>query len=245
LWRAYVSDTENSTQAKHKTFNQEGGTVPIVDISGPIRDGMWSYGDPYPTPRIEQIPPPDWLSYPVYSQTVHMAVQSGTYLETAAHMDPSRMTIDELPLARCYLVDGLCLWIPRSADQAIEADDLIDACKAAGVTPRPRDVLLVGTGWDRQWDAPNYVTNPPYFTSGAIDWVLAQDISLLGADTPRFDSPRNPQNFFPKFFAHDILLLAPLVHLDQVRQARGKLVALPIKIDKACASPVRALWIED
>ncbi|MBV7327169.1 hypothetical protein KFU94_02690 [Chloroflexi bacterium TSY] len=37
----------------------------IIDISGPIEDGMWSYGDPYPAPQIEQIPPPDWLDYPV------------------------------------------------------------------------------------------------------------------------------------------------------------------------------------
>lgn len=232
--------------ANNAGTNERGANHPtrLVDISGPIEDGMWSYGDPYPTPRLEEIPPPDWLDYPVYSQTVHMAVQSGTYLETAAHMDPQRMTIDELPLERCYGVPGLCLYIPRDADQAITAADLVAACAAAGVTPHPRDVLLVGTGWDRQWYAPNYVQNPPYFATDAIDWVLEQDFSLLGADTPRFDSPSSPQNFFPKFFARDILLLAPLVNLDQVRQARGTLYALPLKLHKACASPVRALWGE-
>ena len=47
----------------------------IIDISGPIEDGMWSYGEPYPAPQITQIPPPAWLDYPVYSQTVAMAVQ--------------------------------------------------------------------------------------------------------------------------------------------------------------------------
>ena len=50
----------------------------IIDISGPIEDGMWSYDDPYPTPRITQILPPAWLAYPVYSQTVTMAVQNTT-----------------------------------------------------------------------------------------------------------------------------------------------------------------------
>jgi arylformamidase len=217
----------------------------IVDISGPIENGMWSYGDPYPAPRLEEIPPPDWLDYPVYSQTVSMAVQTGTYLETAAHMDPTRLTIDQLPLERCYLVDGICLWIPRAAGQPIEAADLDAACDAAGVQPRPRDVLLVGTGWDRRWHAPDFVQNPPYFSSAAIDWVLAHDFSLLGADTPRYDSPHHPQNFFPRFFEHDILLLAPLVNLDQVQSPRGKLIALPLKLHKACASPVRALWIEE
>ncbi len=217
----------------------------IVEIGGPIRDGMWAYGDPYPTPRIEQIPPPDWLDYPVYSQTVYMAVQCGTYLETAAHMDPTAMTIDQLPLARCLDVPALCLWIPRGADEAIDADDLQRACDAAGIVPQPREALLVGTGWDRHWDSADYVTHPPYFTAAAIDWVLDHDFSLLGGDTPRYDSPSNPQNFFPKFFRHDILLLAPLVNLDQVRKPRGRLTALPLKIVGACASPVRALWMEE
>jgi kynurenine formamidase len=217
----------------------------LVEISGPIADGMWSYGFPYPAPRIEPIPPPDWLDYPVYSQTVSMAVQTATYLETAAHMDPAAMTIDQLPLARCYLVDALCLWIPRAADQAIDAGDLETACRAADLYPRPREAFLVGTGWDTHWDQDDYVADPPYFTAAAIDWVLAHECSLLGADTPRYDSPHNPQNFFPRFFAHDILLLAPLVNLDQVGSRRGKLTALPLKIQGACASPVRALWIEE
>ncbi len=217
----------------------------IIDISGPITDGMWAYDAPYPTPRIEQIPPPDWLQYPVYSQTVHFAVQAGTYLETAAHMDLNALTIDELPLERCYMIDALQLWIPTEADQAITPDALNAACRAAGVEPRPREALLIGTGWDTHWSQPDYVSHPPYFTAAAIDWVLARDCSLLGGDTPRFDSLYNPQNFFPKFFSHDILLLAPLVNLNAISKPRGKLIALPIKIEKACASPVRALWIEE
>src|SRR5262245_3982208 len=94
-------------------------TETIIDISGPIEDGMWAYDAPYPTPHIEQIPPPDWLAYPVYSQTVTMGVQSATYLETAAHMDLNALTIDELPLDRCYRVDALYLSILRGAGQEI------------------------------------------------------------------------------------------------------------------------------
>jgi len=217
----------------------------IVEISGPIEDGMWSYGDPYPTPKITQIPPPEWLAYPVYSQTVTMAVQTATYLETAAHMDQTRLPIDQLPLERCYLIDALTLWIPRQADERITAADMAAALVKSGETLRPGDALLVGTGWDKHWHEPDYVTHPPYFTAGAIDWVLEHKVSLLGGDTPRYDSPNVPQNFFPKFFQHDILLLAPLINLDQVRKPRGKLTALPLKIKDACASPVRALWFEE
>ncbi|MBX3011417.1 MAG: cyclase family protein [Caldilineaceae bacterium] len=217
----------------------------IVDISGPIEDKMWSYGDPYPAPRIEQIPPPTWLDYPVYSQTVSFAVQSGTYLETAAHLDPNRMPIDQLPLDRCYLIDAVALWIPKAANGGITLEDLLQAQARQGVEVRPGDALLVGTGWDKQWYDPIYVNDPPHFTGPAMDWILDRQLSLLGGDTPRYDSPHNPQNFLPKFFQTEMLLLAPLTNLDQIQQPRGKLIALPLKIKDACASPVRALWIEE
>jgi kynurenine formamidase len=217
----------------------------IIEISGPIEDGMWSYADPYPTPRITQIPPPDWLDYPVYSQIVSMAVQTATYLETPAHMYLDSITIEQVPLARCYQIDALMLWIPKQADEAITADELAAALARTGERLRPGDALLVGTGWDKQWNQPLFVDHPPYFLASAIDWILDHQPSLLGGDTPRYDSPHNPQNFFPKFFKHDILLLAPVVNLDQVRKPRGKLTALPLPLKGACASPVRALWIEE
>ena len=173
----------------------------MIDISGPISHNMWSYGDPYPAPQIAQIPPPDWLEYPVYSQTVSMAVQSGTYLETAAHMDPARISIDRLPLERCYMIPAVALWLPRGANQPVTAGDLERASREHNLPVQPGDALLIGTGWDSHWNDADYVTNPPYFSADAIDWVLERRVSLLGADTPRYDSPHTPQNFFPKFFS--------------------------------------------
>lgn len=87
----------------------------IIDISGSIENGMWSYADPYPAPSITEIPPPDWLAYPVYSQTVSMAVQTATYLETGAHMYRETINIDQVSLERCYLIDALMLWIPKGS----------------------------------------------------------------------------------------------------------------------------------
>ena len=68
----------------------------IVDITGPIYEGMWTYGPPYAPFRMEQVPPVDWVPYPTYSQNISMNVQTGTYLETGAHMFPEMRTIDML-----------------------------------------------------------------------------------------------------------------------------------------------------
>jgi len=41
------------------------------------------------------------------------------------------------------------------------------------------------------------------------------------------------------------LLLAPMVNLGAVQSSRAKLVALPVKIAETCATPCRALIIEE
>ncbi len=157
--------------------------MPIIDISGPIEDGMWHYDAPYFAPRIEQIPPPDWLEYPVYSQTVHFAVQAGTYLETAAHMDLNAMTIDELPLERCYMIDALHLWIPTGADQAITPAALNAACQAAGVQPP--------TTWDElitACDTLNAAGIIPIAIGTKAPWTAAAwfDFLNMGINGPEF-----------------------------------------------------------
>jgi arylformamidase len=217
----------------------------IIDASGPIENGMWSYGPPFPDVMISQVPFPEWLAYRVYSEQVTMALQNCTYLETGAHMYPEVMKIHEVPLERCFMVDTVVLQVPKRGGEGISVDDLQAALGRAGETLRVGDALLVATGWDSHWYKPDFMSTPPYFLAQTIYWILDQGVGLLGSDTPRYDNPSNPQNFFPEFFKHDILLLAPLVNLTQVRHTRVKLIALPIKFKGCCASPVRALIIEE
>jgi len=41
------------------------------------------------------------------------------------------------------------------------------------------------------------------------------------------------------------LLLAPLFGTRGIEASRGKLVALPMKLDETCAAPCRVLFIEE
>jgi arylformamidase len=215
----------------------------IIDISGPISDNMWRYPEPLPPVSVQPVPSPDWIAYPVYSHQLSLCVQAGTYLETGAHMYPDMRSIDQLTPDQCVL-DAIVVHIPRGSLEAITATDLAVAIEQLHVTVESGDAVLVGTGWDTQWSSPRFVQEPPYFTAGAIDWLLKRHIGLLGADTPRFDSPVQPANFFGRFFRADVLLLAPAVQLTAVRPGRSCLLALPLKIVGACASPVRALVYE-
>lgn len=212
----------------------------LIDVTGALENGMWSYPEPYPKVCIEELPVPDWIPYPTYSWVFRLGSQSGTYLETAAHMFREAPTIDEVPLERMVL-DAAVLQLPDAApNAAIAAADLA----ATGVRARPGDALLVATGWDRKWRDADFVDDCPYFRRDAMEWVFSQGVSLFGADLPRFDSWERPQLFFREFFERGILLLAPLVNLREIASTRVQLIALPLKVRGSAGSPCRAIVME-
>ena len=217
----------------------------LVDIGGALKHHMWSVeGNPFPLVEVTELPTLPHLPYLVYAQTVFLPVQASTYLETAAHMDPSRIKIGELPLDRLF-TEAVVLKIPLGADEHITSALVQEALREAGEVLRPGDSLVIGTGWDAQWDEPDFLLYPPHFTGEAIDWILTQQIGLLGSDSPLWDGRRDPQDFFPRFFQSDVLLLAPLVNLFSIHRARVRLVTLPMKVAGACAAPCRAIVMED
>ena len=210
----------------------------IVDITGPIYEGMWTYGPPYEPFCMEQVPPVDWVAYPTYSQNIAMNVQTGTYLETGAHMYPEMRTVDMLRPDDLFLDTHVLYLQPRAAGEIIRADELEPLTE--GIPPGR--AVLVCAGWGSRWEEPGFLPDSPYFSAEAMDHLLSLKPALVGADLPRWDSLADPQGFFPRFFAQDVLLLAPVVGLEQFGEPEGRLIVSPLPIRRACASPCRA-WL--
>lgn len=225
----------------------------LIDISGPISTGMWHYGRPYldlpvPPVRIEQIDFPEQIRGSLIMDYIQMASQTGTYLETARHVDASRDAIDQVPLDRAWMVPTVVAHTPKREREKVTLDDVRRSLDDQGVAIEAGDAVLIHTGWDRAWNEPHrYLTDMPYVSRDVVLWLIEQQIGIWGADTPRADSPDDPQDFFGDFFRTEILLLAPLVNLAEVTKPlpKPRLVALPLKLDGACASPVRAVLITD
>ena len=216
----------------------------LIDIGGALKHHMWAVeGNPNPLVEVAELPTLPHLPYQVYAQTVFTPGQASTYLETAAHMDPARIKLDELPPER-FFTEAVVLKIPLGADAHISTALIQQGLREAGETLHPGDSLIIGTGWDARWDEPDYLLYPPHFTGEAIDWIIAQDIGLLGCDSPLWDGRRDPQHFFPRFFQSDVLLLAPLVNVFAVQRSRVRLVTLPFKAAGVCAAPCRAIVME-
>ncbi len=214
----------------------------VIDITGIIHDGMWTYGPPYPAVKVEEIPIPEWISYPTYSWRFELGGQTGTYLETGLHMKRGRPAVADIPVESLINRDAVVLKVPgkECSEDAITVADL-ERCKAE---IRAGDAIFVSVGRDRKWREADYVTESPYFERAAMDWLIDRKPFLIGGDWPRFDSWKKPQKFFHRLFDEGILLLGPVVNLTQVTRPRVKLWVLPMKVEASAAVPARAILIE-
>jgi kynurenine formamidase len=113
------------------------------------------------------------------------------------------------------------------------------------------DALLLATGWGAIWNKPGYVLQCPNMKRNALDWVLAQPISIFGVDIPCIeaswseDDPAEKGSLLKELFRKDILLLGPLVSLESTRSNTGTLVCLPLKLKGTSGAPCRAVFIEE
>lgn len=212
----------------------------VLDITGPIYEGMWTYGLPYAPFRVEQIPPVDWVAYPTYSQNVCMNVQTGTYLETGAHMFPEMRTIDRLSSDDLILDAHVLHLIPKGPREPIRKEELLPLTDSIP----EGSAILVCTEWGRNWESPRFLQESPHFSAGAMDHILSLKPALVGADLPRWDNLDDPQDFFGRFFRQDVLLLAPVVNLELFDGRTGRLMVFPLPIRGACASPARTILME-
>ncbi len=148
--------------------------------------------------------------------------------------------IDQVGLDRSFL-SAVVLSIPRRGGQKVTAADLDEALAATDQVVHPGEALLVATGHNG-FD-PSQDGDSPHFSYDAIEWVVERQPTILGSDMGAWQDPSDDPPLFPKFLASGVLLLAPLVNLDQISVPRIKLIVLPLKIRGACAAPCRVIAV--
>lgn len=87
------------------------------------------------------------------------------------------------------------------------------------------------------------VWNPDFtaYAPETVDWLAAQGVRLIGLDTPSVDPASSKSlDSHQQLLRLDLRVLENLV-LDEVAEGDYELIALPLKLAGACASPVRAV----
>jgi kynurenine formamidase len=224
----------------------------LIDLSGPLYQDMWSYnGLPgletrLPEFQVEQVTWIEGTGFESFRFTLSSI--SGTYLETGGHVSEGAPGLDTLPPSNFFRPAVVCHLLRKGPRELIRRAELEASCPPV----QAGDALLIECGWGAQWHSPNYVLDGPGYHPDCLPWLLEQPFSLLGVDVPCIQPPWPPPdgaqyegNMLLPVFQKGILLLAPLVNLEQVRVQRGELMALPLRIEGVSGAPCRAFFRAD
>ena len=127
--------------------------------------------------------------------------------------------------------------------KAITADDLE---KRVGAQIKKGDRLMLRTDLNNSYDggSETWMTTSPYLTIGATMWCIDKGVVIVGYDFYHGnDEPGAPRVFHNSrtLSEHGVITMPYLKNLDQIDKDRFTLVAFPLKLIDAEASPVRAV----
>jgi arylformamidase len=219
----------------------------VWDISPPIAPDTPVFpGDtPYSQRWTAQIGP----GCPVNVSAITLSAHLGAHADAPLHYSAAA---DARPIGAVSLEPflGPCRVIHVMADRRahgrghgvrlITPDDLRSALDDA--TPPllppvpPRVLVRTYTNTPRAWD-PDFTA----FAPETIAWLASLGVTLVGIDTPSVDpADSKTLDSHQQLLRHDMRVLENLV-LDDVAPGDYELIALPLKLTGADASPVRAI----
>jgi kynurenine formamidase len=130
----------------------------------------------------------------------------------------------------------------------ITVDDLKGTLAEEGVSIHEGDAVILNTGWGSLWMKDNaaYGSGAPGIGLAAGEWLVAQKVVLVGADTGFVEVWPNPQHPQSEAIVHQLMITRNGIHflenLDTSELARDKVyefafVFSPLKLKGATGSP--------
>jgi kynurenine formamidase len=172
-----------------------------------------------------------------------MRLHAGSHIDAPEHNVPGGKQVQDLPLDTSTgdaVIADLRHLVPGGAITAEELD------KAVGAMIRPGDRLLLRTDVNKTYMLNEWAKRSPYLRSDATRWCIEKRVVLVGYDFYHgVDEPGAPRVFNASRSLSEagIVTLPYLNNLDRIPGERATLVALPLKLVGAEASPVRAVML--
>ncbi|MCU0887845.1 MAG: cyclase family protein [Rubritepida sp.] len=193
----------------------------------------------------------DGYSFSSATMVLHMGDHGGTHVDAPGHFDarPGAATIEEMPL-ETFFTEAVCLDLTHIPDQTdITIPDLEAAERAAGVDIRPKDTVLLYTGfYARAAGTEGYITDFPGLTKESATWLGQKGITAFTVESV---SPGRPgrNNFEVHHVCRDLGFThyEGVINLDKVvGRGRFRFIAFPLRIRGGTGSPVRAVaWLDE
>lgn len=164
-------------------------------------------------------------------------------------------TIDELPL-EWFFQDAVKLDMRHKADgDAVTSEDVEAELKRIDYELKALDIVLVQTGCDVHYQAPDYMQRGCGVSAEATHWLYERGVRVMGIDAWGWDRPlhlqaaealeKKEKGIFWAAHQADLAYsqIERLVNLDGLPDHGFKVSCFPLKIERGSGAPARVVAI--
>lgn len=199
----------------------------FIDLTHTFKQDMPVYpGDPKP-----EFTQTAFLEQHGYNEIqIKTGMHTGTHMDAPLHMLKNGKRLSQYP-PETFFGKG-CLIDARNQKS-------IDAPLLKGIQINKGDIVLVLTGFDKKFGAPEYYEAYLEITESFAQKMIELGVKIVGMDTPSPDRP--PFAIHKLLLKNDILLIENLTNLEELlHHAQFSVTALPTKFNTE-AAPVRVV----
>jgi kynurenine formamidase len=220
----------------------------IIDLSFPIRPHFrWKVASELRTSHAR--------GDNFQSTILTIGCHAYTHVDAPNHFLPGDRDIAAMPVEQWMGEAAVVDLTHLGANAEVTAAEL----QARAQHVRAGDIALLRTDWPRKVEVASerFWKDAPWTGPSACQWLIERRVKAVGYDYPPDYSVRtgifSPGTRVPReectthhyFFPAGIVVIEYLANLDTIGVPRCRFIALPLKIEGADGSPVRAIALVD
>jgi len=221
------------------------GVLEIVDLGHEIFSNMPTLGAPttfWSEDKHESLAKLTGGRFSMESRMMLMSEHAGTHLDSPYHSHPAGRSVDQIPLESLMLPGHLLDLRAAPIGKPITVAD-IEAAESRSAKPISKgEAVIVWTGTDARWGAPNFTRDRPHIPSETVAWLATRGIGLFGTDLVQVDDP--DEWWYPTHTSlarNGIPMVQQLCGLDRLEGTEFVLLVVPLRLRGGTASPVRPI----
>jgi len=209
----------------------------IIDLSQSINSDIKLYPG---SPNVSFL---KWSKYSIDgydSEAIFLSTHTGTHMDAPSHFIKGAEPIDIIDVNRFVMNNVHLLKIAKSSNQLITTEDIINS----DTDIKENDSIVFSTGWEHNYNSDDYMSSNPGLSPEAATYLANKKINAVAIDSPSIDSGIEQE--FPVhqiLLKNDVLIIENICNLTQIAKKILKLIAIPLKLQGATGSPIKALAI--
>jgi arylformamidase len=165
---------------------------------------------------------------------IEMVANTGTYIDAPFHRYTDGPDLAGLALESLADLDGVVIRTPVGRGRAIDR-------QVFGGADLGGKAVLVQTGWDVHWRTDRYLSNHPFLTADAAEYLVGQGVVLVGIDSLNIDDIGDPSRpVHSTLLGAGVLIVEHMCNLSELPNDDFRFSAVPAKIAGFGSWPVRA-----